>query len=931
MLFAFVLLLVSVIVIVAEDTGLFISWFKNNGGYCDDITLKEFPVMGRGISPLKHIQDGSEIIRVPNNLVISTSLLGKSSDRVIQHFLKNFESDEEIIAAFLLYEKSKGVASFWKPYLDVLPSYVPNLSQFSESELEELQDSRLEESVKQSQHELRKSYFHFIEKSSTIWPKSSEISLFKYKWAYSVIDSRGLRFKGKIHLVPMSDMFNYKPHAESRQAQSGEFFLKYHKLQNDGSIVVLADRDCVAGEQLFEDYGDNSDTIYLQYHGFVAVGNPFRCVEIVAPSLSDVSDEQRSFLTALQFKQPPRSCVDTTGDLGTSLFVYLASLAFNQQEIGLCLDVINGAKASKLGWKKVYSDCGYEQLTNEIQSRLNQSFVTTSSEDSLSNRVWKVLVRYIRSAVPVAPTTAEEDAELLLSLQRQTSAVNVDVSGTATGAVSSSSTSDPIHLNLAVSYRYHSKRHWQQLLHLYSNTSEECPQISTTTSVDIEAETVVSETIAGNSREDEKFSVFHKWFADGCEMDNVTRDACSAIEVKPIPGYRLGTVAKRNIIPEEIYLKVPVKLIIDAEKAYDNADIGPFLKSLEAKFKRRDEFHELLFFLLQETFITKEKSFFWPYLQLLPTVSELDIPLFWTPEERKDRLSPSHILPDSEEYASRILRFYQSGLRVDLIASFFPKDVLTYENYAWAHAILDSRAIWWNGKRHLVPVLDMVNCGQGGGGERVHSTVLDATGKYAITKAAWAFPSGSQVLEDYGQPNHIYYMYHGFSIPNNTYNCVYLDLGLEPHEESLIDWEQAAFVTQYFGGASGKRFLKRGGAGAVCIKDPLPSKVWLLLALKFNVHSEMQLAGTLGSEFDRGIYQLRQTIQEQLILYEERFSQIERENTSVHKAAYAFLQSEYILLSGVANKLQILERRSDSTSSGVLSLDEDKAESGDTI
>ena len=34
---------------------------------------------------------------------------------------------------------------------------------------------------------------------------------------------------------------------------------------------------------------------------------------------------------------------------------------------------------------------------------------------------------------------------------------------------------------------------------------------------------------------------------------------------------------------------------------------------------------------------------------------------------------------------------------------------ITLERYLWATAILDSRMIWWDGRKHLVPLLDLVS------------------------------------------------------------------------------------------------------------------------------------------------------------------------------------------------------------------------------
>ena len=35
---------------------------------------------------------------------------------------------------------------------------------------------------------------------------------------------------------------------------------------------------------MFEDYGDNDNDIYLKYHGFVTLENPFDCVKLKVPA-----------------------------------------------------------------------------------------------------------------------------------------------------------------------------------------------------------------------------------------------------------------------------------------------------------------------------------------------------------------------------------------------------------------------------------------------------------------------------------------------------------------------------------------------------------------------------------------------------------------------------------------------------------------------
>lgn len=116
--------------------------------------------------------------------------------------------------------------------------------------------------------------------------------------------------QGRKYLVPLADMFNYAPLTAARPAgQSGAFFLKTHVLGLADGRTSSADADRVthftvradravgkAGEQVFEDYGDNPSRIYLESHGFVPDHNPMDCAVLEVPDLSTL---QRSLDNAL--------------------------------------------------------------------------------------------------------------------------------------------------------------------------------------------------------------------------------------------------------------------------------------------------------------------------------------------------------------------------------------------------------------------------------------------------------------------------------------------------------------------------------------------------------------------------------------------------------------------------------------------------------
>jgi len=86
-------------------------------------------------------------------------------------------------------------------------------------------------------------------------------------------------------------------------------------------------------------------------------------------------------------------------------------------------------------------------------------------------------------------------------------------------------------------------------------------------------------------------------------------------------------------------------------------------------------------------------------------------------------------------------------------------------------------------------------------------------GKNAITKAGWTFAKGEQLFENYGQPNHIYFEYHGFSLAENTHDCAQVD-GFELPAGS--DVQVRSFVLCGVGHATCLTVLL-AGCNALCV------------------------------------------------------------------------------------------------------------------
>lgn len=59
------------------------------------------------------------------------------------------------------------------------------------------------------------------------------------------------------------------------------------------------------------------------------------------------------------------------------------------------------------------------------------------------------------------------------------------------------------------------------------------------------------------------------------------------------------------------------------------------------------------------------------------------------------------------------------------------------------------------------------------------------------------FAAGAQLFENYGQPNHIYFLYHGFVLqPENRHDCAHLELALLSSSLSAAAKAKASFLLE---------------------------------------------------------------------------------------------------------------------------------------
>ncbi|KAG5176902.1 hypothetical protein JKP88DRAFT_202661 [Tribonema minus] len=746
----------------------FLRWLKNNGAVLADGISIDKVEWGRGVLTSKPLKAKDTLLTLPEHLIISAQAI-VSSDRLTEEEIDVFKGlryDGAIITTFLVREKALGKASFWHPYLDLLPDAIPRPANWSADELELLEDAAIQIDAMSDQQRLQQAHavsLPALDRLLQALPASLRKraapvmhSFETYAWADGIVQSRALTFQGQRRLIPFSDFLNYAPHHQARPYSNGAFFLEHHLLFWQGSAMtatVLVDRDTPAGSQVFEDYGDNPNVIYLLYHGFVpAQRNPFDCVsmELRRPT-AHASDNRNleqlrhQLLNKLRLSSSPTLCVtaDAASWANARVWHALAVVSMDEAQVRACRATLDGRSCAGLG--SFFSEAERSAVVAAAVERRLSEYSTSLQEDErmLAKRKRASEGGRLSANALTAVAYRRWQKVLLQDITTTLSRSRESIDGSAASDSASSAAAQEAQETAAAA----------------------AADAASTAPPDIAVDASSSDAGGdGRSELQARVDAFNAWVQEavGCGVNK--------LRVQVIDGYRIGAVATEPIAAEEVYLTVPLSAVMNAATAAAHPVLGPVIASLQEQPQWSDP-DALMLQLMHERFVAREASAFWPYLALLPTLEEYSVPLTYSDAEvellRGSDMHAAVVRYRAEVHAAFDRLYGAGGLAAAPETAF-----VTRERYLWAEAVTSSRAIWWNHKRNMVPLLDAVNCGQGPPGSRPHATRLDESGRFAVTAAAWAFDAGEQVLENYGQPNHIYLQYHGFVIKDNRMDCV---------------------------------------------------------------------------------------------------------------------------------------------------------------
>jgi hypothetical protein len=268
----------------------YLSWLSENNVYVSskstwgrpphpcivsDETIDEGESSGRGLIAFKNIQQNEKIIEIPENIIIT--------EKNDFYYTENhsFLNEYDRIAIFLIRERSKGKKSFWKAYLDTLPTEndLRLVFRWKLSDIIFLKGSKI---LLATNYLKKKIDFQFNNLEEKIFKQNRLIfpenifNLQSWEWAMTLLFSRAIYLQNskKIALVPYADFLNHNPfstsYIDSKSIPFSNFF----------EISMYSDRSYNKFDQIFTTYGPKTNLELLILYGFALERNPFEAYEI---------------------------------------------------------------------------------------------------------------------------------------------------------------------------------------------------------------------------------------------------------------------------------------------------------------------------------------------------------------------------------------------------------------------------------------------------------------------------------------------------------------------------------------------------------------------------------------------------------------------------------------------------------------------------
>ena len=246
----------------------FSNWLDKNGASGSSLYFKEYTETMRGVYSNKSINSGTNVMKIPSNMIIHSNMVRKKSD-IVKKLLNqqiNFISPAHVHITIYMIETFDDPTHFFYPYYKILPENLDNIPLFwSEDDLNYLTGSYLIDLIRNKNNKLEKEYNKIV---SHI-PYFKNLANFnKYKYIRSLVASRNFTLKINDKtiqgMVPWADMLNHSLPAQTKWGYRDDFFY----------IDSIANIE--SNSEIMDSYGLKTNATYLLHYGFTVADDANR-------------------------------------------------------------------------------------------------------------------------------------------------------------------------------------------------------------------------------------------------------------------------------------------------------------------------------------------------------------------------------------------------------------------------------------------------------------------------------------------------------------------------------------------------------------------------------------------------------------------------------------------------------------------------------
>jgi histone-lysine N-methyltransferase SETD3 len=236
-----------------------VHWLREGGALFPKLYLQYYSEDYRGVHCLTKVPADDVVLYVPFKYIM-TSEVAKASDigKKIVSSGVDLRSKHSFLASYLLQEKAKK-ASFWDPYINILPAKYANMPIFFDEDLLKwLKGSFCLGKIADRIDSLRREYDNI----RRAVPEFAEYSHEQFIWARLVVITRifGLVIQGNKTdgLVPYADMLNHKRPRETKWTFDDDRY----------GFLITSLKTIQRGEQIFDSYGRKCNSRFFVNYGF---------------------------------------------------------------------------------------------------------------------------------------------------------------------------------------------------------------------------------------------------------------------------------------------------------------------------------------------------------------------------------------------------------------------------------------------------------------------------------------------------------------------------------------------------------------------------------------------------------------------------------------------------------------------------------------